>query len=72
MGLIRILHYTGKTKLNAPKPKPGAKASVNPGRRNDANGFDITPVIDLITRAKAARKAAKLAAQQKYVGGDAT
>jgi hypothetical protein len=66
--LIRIHHFTGKSRLAAPPNKP----YVTPGRRNDANGFELTGVlIDLITRAKAAKKAAREEAKQRYAAGDA-
>lgn len=66
--LIKIHHYTGKSRL-APPPN---RAYLAPGRRNDANGFEFTAaLIDLITRAKAAKKAAREQAKQRYAAGDA-
>ncbi len=64
-GLIKIIPFTGKLKLPAPKGKPG----MTPGFRNEANGFDLTPLIDLITQAAAARKAARAAKAEKITGG---
>ena len=64
-GLIKIIPFTGKHKL----PTPRAKPSVNPGMRNEANGFDLSPLIGLITMAAAARKAARAEKAAKYGGG---
>lgn len=65
-GLIKIIAFTGKNKkLPTPKAKPG----VTPGFRNEANGFDLSPLIDLITKAKEARRKARLEGAEKYAGG---
>ena len=66
-GIIKIIPFTGKRKLPAPKAKP----STNPGLRNEANGFDLSPLIELITLAKEARRVARSARGEKSSGGDA-
>ena len=61
-GLIKIIPFTGKHKLPTPKGKP----STTPGVRNEANGFDLTPLIELITMATESRRAARVARDKKY------
>ncbi len=55
-GLIKIIPFTGRNKK---LPTPRSKQVVNPGFRNEANGFDLTPLIELVTKAQQAHKQAR-------------